>query len=232
VNARRALVSAGGAVVLVLASRTAADAHRLDEYLQASRVSIDVDRVELEISLTPGASIADEAFGWIDRDRNGEISRSEGESYVREVLRDVTFTVDDVPLPLAAMASEFPARQAVRTGTGTMRIIAAAHLPAAGAGRHRITVVNAHRPQLSVYLANALVPANPRVRIETQERDRTQREFAVNYEVTGGPWSQAVWILGGPMILGLLIAGRRLRSKPNAHAKCPMLNECPIANAQ
>jgi len=38
--------------IAVLAIPPTATAHRLDEYLQATRVSIDVDRVDLEIDLT------------------------------------------------------------------------------------------------------------------------------------------------------------------------------------
>jgi len=35
-----------------------ASAHRVDEYLQATRLSIDLDRVEVEINLTPGIDLA------------------------------------------------------------------------------------------------------------------------------------------------------------------------------
>jgi len=44
--------------IAVLAIPPTATAHRLDEYLQATRVSIDVDRVDLEIDLTAGTAIA------------------------------------------------------------------------------------------------------------------------------------------------------------------------------
>ena len=33
-------------------------AHRLDEYLQAARIAVDVDRVGVELDLTPGVAIA------------------------------------------------------------------------------------------------------------------------------------------------------------------------------
>ena len=38
------------------------DAHRLDEYLQATRVAIERGRVTVEIDLTPGASLAADCF--------------------------------------------------------------------------------------------------------------------------------------------------------------------------
>ena len=51
-NARARVVSAA-ALGVWLATPAPAGAHRLDEYLQATRVSIDLDRVGLEIDLTP-----------------------------------------------------------------------------------------------------------------------------------------------------------------------------------
>ncbi len=59
--------ASGGAVcVLALASlivvigTTSLSAHRRDELLQAARIGIGADRIELELSLTPGMAIADE----------------------------------------------------------------------------------------------------------------------------------------------------------------------------
>src|SRR5580704_17875054 len=77
-----------------LASLPLASAHRMDEYLQATRLSIDVDRVDMEIDLTPGVAMASEVFGWIDTNRDGEISQSEGDAYARRMLRSVVLSVD------------------------------------------------------------------------------------------------------------------------------------------
>ena len=44
---------------LLLVLSASPSAHRLDEYLQAARLSLAHTRVELEIDLTPGASVAD-----------------------------------------------------------------------------------------------------------------------------------------------------------------------------
>jgi hypothetical protein len=54
-----------------------ADAHRLDEYLQASQISIESGRIIVEINLTPGAAVADGVIAEIDRDADGELSPSE-----------------------------------------------------------------------------------------------------------------------------------------------------------
>ncbi len=57
------------------------DAHRLDEYLQATRLSVALDRIELEIDLTPGVSIAERIVTAIDTDRDGRFSPAESDAY-------------------------------------------------------------------------------------------------------------------------------------------------------
>ena len=56
-------------------------AHRLDEYLQAARVSLARDRIALEVDLTPGANIAPAIVALLDRDGDGTISPIEAEAY-------------------------------------------------------------------------------------------------------------------------------------------------------
>ena len=56
-NARRLFVSFA-VLGAWLATLPPAAAHRLDEYLQATRLSIDIDRVDLEIDLTAGSAMA------------------------------------------------------------------------------------------------------------------------------------------------------------------------------
>ena len=70
--------------VIVLMLSTAPAAHRLDEYLQAARVSLERTRVALEVDLTPGAKVADGIIALIDRDGDSRISPLEAESYGRD----------------------------------------------------------------------------------------------------------------------------------------------------
>jgi hypothetical protein len=95
-NGRRLFVSSA---VLGAWLAAPAAAHRVDEYLQATRVSIDIERVDLEIDLTAGSALASEVFAWIDTNRNGEISNTEGEEYAQQVLRSIVLKVDGWPVP-------------------------------------------------------------------------------------------------------------------------------------
>jgi CubicO group peptidase (beta-lactamase class C family) len=169
----------------MLTAAPAARAHRLDEYLQATRLAIDTHRVDLEIDLTPGVAVASKVLSWIDRDGNNEISPAEGDAYARQMLRAVTLSVDGSPARIELMETRFPQTDDMNQGVGTIRLRASATVPAMGAGRHRIQFLNAHRSELSVYLVNALAPADRRIRIEDQRRDRAQHSLTLDYTVEG-----------------------------------------------
>src|SRR6187455_955501 len=77
-----------------------ADAHRLDEYLQASQISIESGRIIVEINLTPGAAVADGVIAEIDRDADGELSLSESAAYAGVVVRSLSLEVDGGQQPL------------------------------------------------------------------------------------------------------------------------------------
>ena len=62
------------APMIFVVGATDLSAHRRDELLQAARIGIAADRVELELSLTPGIAVADDVIGTIDRDRDGVFS--------------------------------------------------------------------------------------------------------------------------------------------------------------
>ena len=166
-----------------LATATPAGAHRLDEYLQATRLSIGLERVDLEIDLTAGAAVASKVFAWIDTNRDGEISGAEGEAYARQMLASVVLIVDGRPVPIALAAASFPQFRDMSLGIGTIRLRATARFPAAGAGLHQLSFLNAHRPESSVYLVNALVPANPHIQLSDPLRDYAQHSLTLDYTV-------------------------------------------------
>jgi hypothetical protein len=181
-SSRRSKGAAAGLTLLLLAAATApASAHRRDEYLQAARIAIDPDRVQVTLDLTPGISVAQSILAGIDRDGSGSISAQETESYARELLRGVALDVDGMPVGLDLAASTFPALDAVRNGEGTMRVEAVAQLSRLAAGVHHLHYRNSHRADIGVYLANALVPASDRVAVTAQRRDRDQRDLMIDY---------------------------------------------------
>jgi hypothetical protein len=190
-----------------------AGAHRLDEYLQATRLSIDDERVRLEIDLTAGVAVAPEVFSWIDTNRDGRISHAEGEAYARQVLRSVALSVDGRPAPITLIEVRFPQFREMSLGVGTLQVRATANVSATSAGRHQISYLNTHRSESSVYLVNALVPADPRVQIAGQQRDRAQHGLALDYTVRAdAPWARTCSLLAALAMAGALGIARRPRT--------------------
>ena len=181
-------------MAFVLLAGGAASAHRRDEYLQAARVAIDPDRIEIELDLTPGIAVAEQVLAAIDRDGNRSISDGEARAYRARVLDGLAVDVDGTPLALELADSSVPAVAAVLNGEGTMRLRAAAALPRVSTGTHHLRYRNSHRPDIGVYLVNALVPASERVAVVSQRRDVDQRDVTIEY--TLGP-DAATRVRGG-----------------------------------
>jgi hypothetical protein len=168
-------------------------AHRLDEYLQAARIGIADDRVDVDIDLTPGASVADRVFATIDRDHDGRISADEADRYAHEVLADMTLERDGVALPLTLSARVFPDVERMREGVGTIQVSATSPAHRSGSGAHEVRFRNAHRPDISIYLANALAPAVPSIDITRQTRDVQQRELRIDYRTGVNAPGRVLW---------------------------------------
>jgi len=182
-----------------------AGAHRTDEYLQATRVSIDSDHVDLEIDLTPGVALASKVFSWIDTDRDGQISADEGQRYAQEVLRSVVLKADGWPVQVGLVETSFPSFREMNLGVGTIRLRATAIVPEARAGHHEVAYLNTHHAESSVYLVNALVPSNPRIQLADQRRDAAQHGLTLDYTVAADASSSS----GRTFVLlaGLAMAG-------------------------
>jgi hypothetical protein len=181
-----------------------AGAHRLDEYLQATRVDIDLNRVNLEIDLTPGVSIAKLLTSWIDTNSDGQLSQAEGLAYGHEVLTSLAVTVDRTPVVLTMRDVRVPEVIDMAGGVGTIRVRASAELPDRTSGRHELRVVNTHRRALSVYLANPLVPSDSRIQIVTQQRDGDQHSLTIGYDIeTTGALRRISWVTGALTLLGM-----------------------------
>ena len=195
-----------------LATPAPAGAHRLDEYLQATRLSIDLGRVGLEIDLTAGVAVAPEVFAWIDTNGDGQVSNAEGEAYAREMLRSVVLSVDDRPVPITLGEIRVPPFREMSLGVGTIRVRATADMPFRCYGRHQLSYVNRHRSESSVYLVNALVPADPRVQLAGQRRDRAQHELTLDYTVAAdAAWARTCSLVAALAMAGVLIVTRRPR---------------------
>jgi len=206
-------VKALGSAVLVLLTMCGEVAgHQLDEYLQATRVSIARDRITLDIDLTPGVTIAPAIVETLDANADNSIGPSEAGAYGRAMLSDVVVTFDGRPVVMALTRIEVPTIDEMRHGMGTIHLRAVGGVEAR-AGRHRLDLVNRHRRDASVYMVNALVPDDGGVEILSQSRDAHQREFHLEAAVRPR-WSMLLWFaMGGGGAVVLTLAGVQGKAK-------------------
>ena len=204
---------------LLLACPAPAAAHRLDEYLQASRISLARDRVEVEIDLTPGVNVAPQVVAFIDGDGDGALSPAERQGYAALVVRLVELEVDGSPAPLMLAGSEFPSLDEMRAGGGTIHLRARAAIPGPSTGRHELAYSNVHHPELSAYLINALAPPSG-VEIRSQQRDPWQRQLRLVY-VSGSPLERA-WRLTGTLTFAALAVGIPAWLRSAARGRSPL----------
>ena len=202
-------------------------AHRLDEYLQATTLSIERDRVQAQISLTPGVAVFPMVLAKIDTDTDGVISDAERQAYAERILRDLSLTVDGDRLRLRLVSSEFARTEEMKEGRGDIRLKLNADLPRSGPNR-RLIFENHHLSPIAAYLVNCLVPRDPGIQVTAQKRNYEQSFYQLDYAQAGvrsSPrsfvwWSCAQGWLGPAALLLLaplsLLWRRRTRAENNA----------------
>jgi hypothetical protein len=194
-------------------------AHRMDEYLQAARVGIGPDRVQIELGLTLGIALADSILAEIDRNRDGSLSPEEQRVYGRLVLSALELEVDGTRVPLQLSASTFPETDAVRRGEGTIRLHTTATLPRLSSGLHQLLFRNRHHRDRSVYLANALVPESNQVAVTAQRRDGEQTELTIDYLLRAAPARPTTGSLMGGIAAAIVLSALLMKKAWQANPR-------------
>jgi hypothetical protein len=158
--------------------------HRLDEYLQATLISVAKDRLQAEMTLTPGVAVFPVVASAIDAGAEGAAPQSRERAYAARVLRDLSLTMDGRPLMPRLVSVQFPGADEMKEGLGGIRIVFQAALPRGGR-RRRLTFENRHQNRLAAYLVNCLVPADPGITIVAQTRNESQSFYQLDYVQAG-----------------------------------------------
>jgi hypothetical protein len=159
-------------------------AHRLDEYLQATLISVEQDHVHASMRLIPGIAVSSFVIASIDTNGDGVISEAEQRAYAQSVLRDLSLTVDGQSVRPVLISQTFPAIEEIKEGLGEIKIEFAIELPPGGP-RRRIVFENHHQNTISAYLVNCLVPSDPKIRILAQSRNENQSFYQLDYAQAG-----------------------------------------------
>ena len=211
---KRWLAAAG---TMLLSVGTPAFAHRLDEYLQATTISLEKDRVQAQIRLTPGVAVFPIVFASIDSDADGIISEAEQHAYAERVLRDLSLTIDGDRVQLRLVSSRASKVQEMMDGRGEIQLDVDANVPHGGHDR-RLVFENHHESRIAAYLVNCLVPSDPDIRVTAQDRNYDQSFYQLDYVETGarsgplslGQWSGAAgWLGAAALVLFARLAATR-----------------------
>ena len=170
-----------------------ASAHVLDQYLQVAQIALAPDGVRIELRLIPGIEVADQICTLIDADGNGQITTAEEQVYARRVLQDLQLAINNVNTSLSLTNVQFPTRQEMREGLGTIRLTCETTTQLGAAAQQQVYFRSNHLPELGVYLVNALVPTASEIKISKQERDPLQRELRLNFHVTAETHAPLRW---------------------------------------
>ena len=172
---------------ILLLSAPFAVAHRLDEYLQGTILSVEKNRVDAQITLTPGVAVFPTLIKDMDVNADGAISEAEQRAYVETVLRDISLSIDGHPLTPHLVSARFPAIEEMKEGRGEIQIEFNADLPSGGPNR-KLKFENRHKSRIAAYLVNALVPRDRDIRIVSQNRNYSQSQYEMDFNVAGaGP---------------------------------------------
>ncbi len=223
----KARLTAAGAMLLL--AGTPAAAHRLDEYLQATTISVEKDRVQAQVRLTPGVAVFPMVLANIDTDSDGVISEAEQRAYARRVLGELSLTIDGDRLQLRLVSLKFAKIEEMKEGGGEIQLEFDADVSSGGPNR-RLIFENQHQSRIAAYLVNCLVPRDPDIRITAQNRNYQQSSYQLDYvqvDVRSGPKSFAWWsgsrrLLGAAAVLlfaGLAFVWRRVRAANGAIAQ-------------
>jgi hypothetical protein len=168
-------------IVALGALPSAAFAHVLDEYLQATLVAIEPGEVRLQINLTPGVEVADKILTRIDRNRDGVVSKAEAATYSELLKRDLTVRLDGRETELKLTESNIPAPAELRTGHGIIQVEFMITPGSFSAGRHWLVFENRHFNSLGAYLFNAGRPRSASIQIARQNRNANQSTGEIEF---------------------------------------------------
>lgn len=171
-------------VALLLVTTTPAFAHRVDELLQATTISLENGRVDAEIRLTPGIEVVPAVVRSIDTNADGVISAAEQGAYGESVLRDVSLTVDGARARLLLVSWAFPDIALMKAGRGQILLEFTANV-SKSSGRRTLRFENRHQKRIAEYLVNALVPRDSSIRITAQRRNYEQSSYQMDFVQAG-----------------------------------------------
>ncbi|MBV1831068.1 hypothetical protein HNW77_10520 [Komagataeibacter sp. AV436] len=169
--------------IALLALPAAAQAHRLDEYLQATTFSLARDQIALHLRLTPGVDVASGLIHQIDRNGDGSLSASEQKSYVTHIMQTLSLSLNGQSGHLHVQAMAFPSLAEMQMGTGVidLALTMRAHFRQ---GNNHLAYHNQGDGPDTVWLVNCLLPQDPAIHVTQQHRAADQSSYELDFSIS------------------------------------------------
>ncbi|MFW7266444.1 hypothetical protein ACMAUO_00580 [Gluconacetobacter sp. Hr-1-5] len=167
---------------MLMAAGAPAQAHRLDEYLQATTIALARQGITLRLRLTPGMDVAQRVIGQIDRNGDGILSPGEQQGYAQRIAGALSLSLNGQSLALHPRAGAFPGLDALKGGAGVIDIVFDVKT-ALGNGPYRLAYRNGASSLETVWLVNCLLPQDASIHILQQKRSKDQSVYQLDFRV-------------------------------------------------
>jgi hydrogenase/urease accessory protein HupE len=164
----------------LLLSSASTFAHRLNEYLEATTISLSAGEVLVELRLTPGVDVAAAILKRLDLNGDDRISKAEEQAYLSMMARDVSFFLDGDQTTPALLSSSFPTVAEMKKGFGEISIKYALKIKQERSS-HQLKLHNLHFSQVGVYLVNCLLPTDSSIVVVNQTRSVDQSQYQLDF---------------------------------------------------
>ena len=134
--------------------------------------------------LIPGVAVSSAVIAAVDVNHDGVFSEAEQQTYARQVLRDLSVSMDGQKVTPVLRTVTFPAPAEMKEGLGEIHIEFTADSPSVRSDR-TLVIENHHQPRISVYLMNCLVPQDHDIRLVAQQRNDNQSYYRIGYVQSG-----------------------------------------------
>ncbi len=172
-----------GLLGIVFLFPAVAYAHPADQYLQSAYLTLDAEKITVELDLTAGPLIAGGLLAQIDTSKDGEIGQEEASQYAAVVLNHLSLSVNDRPLPLVQTSLEYPTAQAFTAGLGTFKLFAVAAFHSGSDASNYLAFLNTHHPEISAYQVNIFTARAASISLGAPIRDALQRGIEIDYRI-------------------------------------------------
>jgi len=160
---------------------TVAFAHRLNEYLEATTISLANGKIHFEYRLTAGVEIVSDLLKRIDLNGDSRLSEIEQRSYLVSFEHDISLSLDGHYTKLKVFSFSFPTVEDMKKGLGDIIVDFEADLNP-NVTSHHLKLKNIHQSAIAVYMVNCLMPADTNIHVINQIRSADQSDYQLNFK--------------------------------------------------